>query len=83
MKKEEYLEHVKNNELLNRDPDIYDIEDAWIAGYNHAVEMTVEYIEYIEEGAIVYDAEDNKLSQSDLDEFIMNFKKEMKRVMEL
>ena len=79
MTKEEYLEHVKNNELRNRDPDIYDIEDAWVAGYNHAMEMAAEYIE---EDAIVYDAEDNRLSQSELDEFINNFKKSMKLCIE-
>ena len=79
MTKEEYLNHVMHNELGNRDPDIYDIEDAWIAGYNHAVEMAAEYIE---EDAIVYDAEDNRLSQSELDEFITNFKKAMKLCIE-
>lgn len=43
MKKEEYLEHVKNNELLNRDPDIYDIEDAYVEGYKEAVYNAVEW----------------------------------------
>ena len=79
MTKEEYFEHVKNNELLNRDPDIYDIEDAWVAGYNHAVEMAAEYIE---EDALVYDIEGNRLPQADLDEFINNFKKSMKLCIE-
>lgn len=80
MKKEEYLEHVKNNELLNRDPDIYDIEDAWIAGYNHAVEMAAEWMKedkFVYEDKFIYDNEGNKLSKVNLDEFIKNFKKSM------
>lgn len=43
MTKEEYLEHVKNNELRNREPDIYDIEDAYVEGYKEAVYNAVEW----------------------------------------
>lgn len=75
MTKEEYLEHVKNNELLNKEPGLYDLEDAFEAGYYHAVEMAAEYIE---EDSLVYDIEGNRLSQVELDEFISNFKKGLK-----
>ena len=44
MTKEEYLEHVKNNELLNRDPDIYDIEDAYVEGYKEAVDNAYKWL---------------------------------------
>ena len=44
MTKEEYIKHVKNNELGNREPDIYDIEDAWVEGYNAAVEKAAEWL---------------------------------------
>ena len=36
MTKEDYLEHVKNNVLRNREPDVYDIEDAYMEGYSQA-----------------------------------------------
>ena len=69
MTKEEYLEHVKNNELLNRDPDIYDIEDAWIEGYNHAVEMAAEWL---------YERQAVDLEVDDIEKLITDFKKSMK-----
>lgn len=81
MTKEEYLNYVMHNELLNRDPDIYDIEDAWVAGYNHAVEMAVAWMKedkFVYEDKFIYDNEGNKLSKVNLDEFINNFKKSMK-----
>ena len=68
MTKEEYLEHVKNNELLNRDPDIYDIEDAWVAGYNHAVEMAAEWL---------YERQAVDLEVGDIEKLITDFKKAM------
>ena len=80
MTKEEYLNCVMRNELGNRDPDIYDIEDAWIAGYNHAVEMTVAWMKedkFVYEDKFIYDNDGNKLSKVNLDEFINNFKKSM------
>ena len=33
MTKEEYINYVMENELGSRDPDIYDIEDAYVEGY--------------------------------------------------
>ena len=69
MTKEEYLEHVKNNELRNRDPDIYDIEDAWVAGYNAAVEKASEWLNTWQS-----DETNSYMVYED----IMNFKKAMK-----
>jgi len=81
MTKEEYLEHVKNNELRNREPDIYDIEDAWVAGYNHAMEMAAAWMKedkFVYEDRFIYDNEGNKLSKVNFDKFIEDFKKSMK-----
>ena len=68
MTKEEYLEHVKNNELRNREPDIYDIEDAWVEGYNAAVEMAAEWLNIWQS---------DETSYYMVYEDIMNFKKTM------
>lgn len=81
MKKEEYKKYVMENELRNREPDIYDIEDAWIAGYNHAVEMAAEWMKedkFVYGDKFIYDNWGNKLSKVNLDESINNFKKSMK-----
>ena len=69
MKKEEYKKYVMENELRNRDPDIYDIEDAWIAGYNHAVEMAAEWL---------YERQAVDLEVGDIEKLITDFKKTMK-----
>lgn len=44
MTKEEYINHVKENELRNRDPDIYDIEEAWAEGYKEAVDKAYKWL---------------------------------------
>jgi len=44
MTKEEYTNHVIHNELRNRDPDIYDIEDAYVEGYKEAVDKAYKWL---------------------------------------
>ena len=74
MTKEEYLEHVKNNELRNRDPDIYDIEDAYVEGYKEAVDKAYKWLK-----SNTYSVFVKSCSLFDaVEEFADKFKKSMK-----
>ena len=74
MTKEEYLEHIKNNELRNREPDIYDIEDAYIEGYKEAVDKAYKWLK-----SNTYSVFIKSCSLFDaVEEFVGNFKQEMK-----
>ena len=44
MNKENYIKHVMEDELRNREPDIYDIEDAYEEGYREAKEKAYEWL---------------------------------------
>lgn len=73
MTKQEYIKHVKEDELQNREPDIYDIEDAYIGGYEEAVEKAAKWLKsntysMFIKSCSLYDA---------IKEFVDEFKKEM------
>lgn len=78
MTKEEYLNHVMNNELRNRDPDIYDIEDAYIEGYKEAFNNVVEWLEK-ETPSLLLQSCDLITSTEN---FVREFKKAMKLLIE-
>ena len=55
MTKEDYMNHIKEDELRNREPDIYDIEDAYEEGYREAKEEATIFLEMLALGFTITD----------------------------
>jgi len=73
MTKEDYIKYVKEEELRNREPDIYDIEDAYEAGYREAVTKACELLnDFLSDYKL-----NGYLSSTECDFMITHFKKSM------
>jgi hypothetical protein len=74
MTKEDYMNHIKEDELRNREPDIYDIEDAYEEGYREAVAKTCKWLNNFLSDYML----NGYLSSTECDFMITHFRKAMK-----